>query len=131
MNTGNAWLLRLPESAHRECFFAGGRTGVGFAQGRAADRTRAATVAIEAALPGAAAAFNGKASRMNWPGNPYAGGSYSCFGPGQWTGFSGAFAPVGNVVFAGEHTSESHSGYMDGAAESGRVAAENVARLLR
>jgi monoamine oxidase len=44
-------------------------------------------------------------------------------------GLAGAFAPVGRVVFAGEHTAE-HSGYMDGAAESGRVAAEAVLRLL-
>jgi monoamine oxidase len=33
-------------------------------------------------------------------------------------------------VFAGEHTSEHHSGYMNGAAESGRIAAEAAARLL-
>jgi len=109
--------------------FAGGRTGVGFAAGRAADRARSATAALDAALPGAAAAFNGRASRMNWPGNPYVGGSYSCFAPGQWTGFSDAFGPAGRVVFAGEHTS-AHSGYMDGAANSGRVAAEAVALLV-
>ncbi len=110
--------------------FAGGRTGVDFALGAAAERARAATAALDPALPGAAAAFNGRASRMNWPGNPYAGGSYSCFAPGQWTGFEGAFAPVGRVFFAGEHTSEAHSGYMDGAAESGRLAATAAARLL-
>ncbi|WP_431280595.1 flavin monoamine oxidase family protein [Humitalea sp. 24SJ18S-53] len=110
--------------------FAGGRTGVDFARGPAADRARAATLAIDAALPGAAAAFSGRAGRMNWPGNHYVGGSYSCFAPGQWTGFGGAFAPVGQVFFAGEHTSETHSGYMDGAAESGRIAAEAVARVL-
>jgi monoamine oxidase len=109
--------------------FAGGRTGVEFARGRAADRARAATTAIDAALPGAQAAFNGRGARMNWPGNPYVGGSYSCFGPGQWMGLAEGFAPVGRVVFAGEHTAE-HSGYMDGAAESGRVAAEAVLRLL-
>jgi monoamine oxidase len=110
--------------------FAGGRTGLDFARGRAADRVRAATAAIDAALPGAADAFNGRASRMNWPGNPYVGGSYSCFAPGQFTDFAEAFAPVGRVVFAGEHTSAHHSGYMNGAAESGRLAAEAVARLL-
>jgi len=110
--------------------FAGGRTGVGFAADSALARARAATVAIDAALPGAATAFNGRATRMNWPGNPYVGGSYSCFAPGQWYGLAGAFEPVGRVVFAGEHTSEKHSGYMDGAAESGRRAAETVARFL-
>jgi monoamine oxidase len=109
--------------------FAGGRTGVEFARGRAADRARDALAAMDAALPGAGPAFNGRASRMNWPGNPYVGGSYSCFAPGQITGFADAFAPVGRVIFAGEHTSE-HSGYMDGAAESGRRAAELVARRV-
>jgi monoamine oxidase len=110
--------------------FAGGATGRDFARGRAADRAREALGVIDAALPGAASAFNGRASRMNWPGNPHVGGSYSCFAPGQWSGFAGAFAPVGRVIFAGEHTSEHHSGYMNGAAESGRVAAEAAARLL-
>lgn len=110
--------------------FAGGRVGEGFGTGRAADRARAATLAIEAALPGAAAAFNGRGTRMHWPSNPYVGGSYSCFAPGQWTGFEEAFEPVGRVCFAGEHTAE-HSGYMDGAAQSGRAAAETVAGWLR
>ncbi len=110
--------------------FAGGRVGEGFGTGRAADRARAATQAIEAALPGAAAAFNGRGTRMHWPSNPYVGGSYSCFAPTQWTGFEDAFEPVGRVCFAGEHTAE-HSGYMDGAAQSGRAAAETVAGWLR
>jgi len=109
--------------------FAGGRVGQGFGSGRAADRARAATQAIEAALPGAAAAFNGRATRMHWPSNPYVGGSYSCFAPTQWTGFEEAFGPIGRVCFAGEHTAE-HSGYMDGAAQSGRAAAETVAGWL-
>jgi monoamine oxidase len=111
--------------------FAGGDTGIGFAQGRAADRARFATTAIDVALPGAAAAFNGRAGRMDWPGNPYVGGSYSCFAPGQWMGFGEAFNTVGRVIFAGEHTSEEHSGYMDGAAESGRLAAAEATALLR
>jgi monoamine oxidase len=110
--------------------FAGGATGRDFARGRAADRARAALGLVDAALPGASAGFNGRASRMNWPGNPHVGASYSCFAPGQWTGLAGAFAPVGRLVFAGEHTSEEHSGYMNGAAESGRIAAEAVARVL-
>jgi monoamine oxidase len=110
--------------------FAGGRTGVDFARGNAAERARAALRAVDPALPGAAAAFNGRASRMNWPGNPFVRGSYSCFGPGQVIGFEGAFAASGRIVFAGEHTSQGHSGYMNGAAESGRLAAMTVAAML-
>lgn len=110
--------------------FAGGRVGAGFAQGPQGERAPAALRAMEPALPGAAALFNGRSSRMAWPQNPFAGGSYSCFGPGQWFGLAGAFAPVGRFVFAGEHTSEAHSGYMNGAAESGRLAAEAAAAML-
>ena len=110
--------------------FAGGATGLDFARGTASDRARAAMLAIDAALPGAGAAFNGSAGRMHWPSSRFIGGSYSCFAPGQWMGFSGAFAPVGRVVFAGEHTSDDHSGYMDGAAQSGRLAAAAVAGML-
>lgn len=111
--------------------FAGGATGRDFGAGAAAGRVRAATTAMEPVLPGIAAAFDGRASRMHWPGNPYVGGSYSCFAPGQYAGFAGAWASVGRLVFAGEHTSEAHSGYMNGGAESGRVAAEQVIALLR
>ena len=110
--------------------FAGGRTGVGFGTGRATDRAADALRRMNAAFPGMAAAFNGRASAMHWPSNPYVRGSYSCFAPRQMTDFSAAFAPVGQVILAGEHTSKTSSGYMNGAAESGRLAAEAAGRLL-
>jgi len=46
------------------------------------------------------------------------------------TEFDEAFEPVDRVFFAGEHVSEHFSGYMNGGAESGRLAAESVAKLL-
>lgn len=110
--------------------FAGGRTGVGFGAGTLRDRTGDALRRINVAFPGTREAFSGHSSAMIWPRNPYVGGSYSCFAPGQWTGFSGAFAPMGPVIFAGEHTSQDYSGYMNGAAESGRLAAEAAVRAL-
>ena len=110
--------------------FAGGRVGLGFRDGRPEARVREVTGRLDTAFPGAAAAFTGKASRMHWPSNPYVGASYSCFAPGQWMGFSEAWAPAGRIVFAGEHTSEKFSGYMNGGAESGRKAAEKVLALL-
>ncbi len=111
--------------------FAGGAVGRGFGTGDVAQRVRQAVAGLEPALPGAGAAYAGRAHRMVWPQNPYVGGSYACFGPGQYAGFEGAWAPAGRVVFAGEHTSEGSSGYMNGAAESGRVAAEHVLGWLR
>lgn len=106
--------------------FAGGATGRGFSRGTPAERAGTVTAALERVFPGAAAAYTGRAERMHWPSNPYVGGSYSCFRPGQWFGLAGAFAPAGGIVFAGEHTSETYSGYMNGGAESGRLAAEAV-----
>ncbi|MBL8701050.1 MAG: FAD-dependent oxidoreductase [Alphaproteobacteria bacterium] len=110
--------------------FGGGRTGVGFGRGTPVERAREVTRRLERAFPGAAAAFTGKGARMHWPSNPWVRGSYSCFAPRQMTAFADAFEPVGRVVFAGEHTSEDHSGYMNGGAESGRLAAETVVKLL-
>lgn len=111
--------------------FAGGAVGRGFGQGNPAERVRAVTTALDGVFPGAGAAFTGRAERMHWPSNPYVGGSYSCFRPGQWFGLSGAFAQAGGVIFAGEHASERYSGYMNGGAETGRLAAEAVLARAR
>ena len=71
--------------------------------------------------------------RMNWPQAPFVKGSYSSFGPGQWSSFYGVGNRVVNnsLFFAGEHTDEEFRGYMNGAARSGRVAAEKMLEGLR
>ena len=54
-------------------------------------------------------------------------GAYAAFLPGQvtrWLGFLGL--PEGPVHFAGEHTSETAQGYLEGAVESGERAAREV-----
>ncbi len=70
--------------------------------------------------------------RMNWPQAPFVKGSYSTFGPGQWSAFYGVGSSVvaNTLFFAGEHTDEEFRGYMNGAARSGRVAAERVLQQL-
>lgn len=70
----------------------------------------------------------GKAWLDNWPLDPYAGGSYSYYRPGQWTQFGGAeAAPEGGVHFAGEHTAPyTERGMMNGAVLSGERAAREV-----
>ncbi len=81
----------------------------------------------EQIYPGAAAAYNGKTARMDWPTNPHALGSYVCPTVGQYTSLVGAEQmPVGNIYFAGEHCGGDFSGFMNGAAKSGREAAETV-----
>jgi monoamine oxidase len=70
----------------------------------------------------------------NWTMNPLFGGSYTCNQPGYFTTIAGFEAPpVGNLFFAGEHTSSFYEqqGFMEGAALSGLRAAGEVYRLLR
>ncbi len=79
---------------------------------------------------GATEHFNGKMARMNWNVYPYALGSYICYRTGQYTTIAGAEAmPIGNVFFAGEHCGGDFSGFMNGAAKSGREAAEKIVAL--
>lgn len=69
----------------------------------------------------------GRVERMYWPDARFVRGSYSCFGPGQWTQMYGVGGSnAGGLYFAGEHTNENFRGYMNGAAESGKTAAEKV-----
>ncbi|HEV7458437.1 MAG TPA: NAD(P)/FAD-dependent oxidoreductase [Roseococcus sp.] len=110
--------------------FAGGQAGLDFLTDRPEMRARAAMASVDPALAGAGAGFNGRANRMHWPSNPYAGGSYTCFAPGQMTEFADALAPRAGLYFAGEHMSEDYSGYMNGAAESGRLVAEAIQAAL-
>ncbi len=77
--------------------------------------------------PAAAQAVRGRGERMHWPTQPYIKASYSAYGPGQWSAFYGIEGTsVGNLHFAGEHCSLQHKGYMNGAAETGRLAAEAI-----
>lgn len=72
----------------------------------------------------------GRVERFAWAQYPYSKGSYSGYGPGQWTQFFGVESqPIGRIFFAGEHCSARYKGFMNGAAESGVAAAEAVARL--
>jgi monoamine oxidase len=59
-------------------------------------------------------------------------GSYICYTTGQYTGIAGAeVLPVGNVYFAGEHCGGDFSGFMNGAALSGREAAEAIVEKVK
>lgn len=83
-------------------------------------------------FPGAAAAYNGKISKFAWPMHPFAKGSYTSYRAGQWSQFAGVEAePFENILFAGEHCSIRHQGFMNGAAETGRKAAEEIIRKLQ
>jgi len=65
-----------------------------------------------------------------WSNNPYAGGAYAYWKPGQITKYAPLMANVHKRIhFAGEHTAESFRG-MEGAMESGERAASEVMKLI-
>lgn len=107
--------------------FAGGNLGLHLNEGELQDRAAGFASQVDRIYPGAVGAFTKKAIRQHWPSSPFALGSYTCFKPGQYTTLADSVAtPVGNLFFAGEHTSADFNGYMEGAAESGERAAKEV-----
>jgi monoamine oxidase len=103
-----------------------GRRGILMTYG-SAPGVREAIDGVDRVYPGSAAlALTGVS--IHWPDEPYSGGSYSAYAPGQMTRFYAALRrPVGRIFLAGEHT-DSLAGYMEGAVRSGRRAAAAIAR---
>ncbi|MEY2548940.1 MAG: monoamine oxidase [Verrucomicrobiota bacterium] len=107
--------------------FAGGNLGLHLNDGDVQERAVGFASQVEKIYPGAAEAFTKKAVRQHWPSVPFALGSYTCYKPGQYSTLSDFVATsVGNLFFAGEHTSGEYNGYMEGAAESGERSAKEV-----
>ncbi len=111
--------------------YTGGAIGASFGSGTPQTRARKFLAQLEPVLPGATAAWNGKASIDHWTASPWTKGSYSYWKVGQYTSFAGfEAARQGGCHFAGEHTSLDFQGYLNGAVESGqRAAAEILADL--
>jgi monoamine oxidase len=76
--------------------------------------------------------FNGKKGTFNWGNSPHAKGSYACMTVGQKTAFGDVESePINSILFAGEHCSKDSQGYMNGGAETGRKAAEELIRRVK
>jgi monoamine oxidase len=71
-----------------------------------------------------------QATAIAWDRDPWVRGGYAVFDPRfpptlrRWLS-----RPAGRIVFAGEHTSDRWQGYMNGAVESGKRAAIEVAMM--
>ncbi len=109
-------------------------TFLAFANGFAADRLDrmapdAAVAAILAEVEDIRPAAKGALRPVklwSWQRDPFAGGAYACWQPGQIAKFAHAFdQPVDRLVFAGEHTAAIARG-MEGAMESGERAALQI-----
>jgi monoamine oxidase len=86
---------------------------------------------LNAMWPGTAAQYNGTAKLIHWPSYQWTLASYACWRVGQVTTMMGAEGKrVGNLYFAGEHTSLFFQGYMEGAVETGDSVATEIAQSI-
>ena len=98
--------------------FTGGKRGLEMASGTAEQQSETFAAALERVFPGAAERRIGEA-RFHWPSFPWVKGSYACYLPGQWTRSPAPKGErVGNLHFAGEHTSDDFQGFMEGGARA-------------
>lgn len=86
---------------------------------------------LDQVIPGLQAEADGHAVDFHWPSYRFVLASYSTWKVGQMTAFGGVEQEIeGNIHFAGEHTSLAAQGYMEGGAESGQRAANEVLKAL-
>lgn len=121
-------------------FFFGGEQVKAIESGSALTQGKKILNQFNLAIQGAQNSSNGMFLRTAWTKNSLTRGGYTNFKPGQLTEF-GEFlyiessdpserqdVRVGNLIFAGEHLSDEFYGYMNGAAQTGRLAAELIIR---
>jgi len=122
--------LRAGKRGILTCYL-GGREGRAVGLGDAQAHGRRLAALAERIYPGFESRLTGSVQRVHWPSEPFTLGSYTCYRPGQWTTIAGDEASaVGNLYFAGEHCATASQGYMNGAAETGRRAAQDILRRL-
>jgi monoamine oxidase len=123
----NAQLQSGDEQVAGLSILFGGPSGVAVGEGSVAFQKDKYLPLWERIYKGATEQFNGKMMRMHWPSYEYNLGSYVCYTRGQFTSISGVEqTPLGNILFAGEHCGGDFAGFMNGAAKSGREAAEEI-----
>jgi monoamine oxidase len=112
--------------------YGGGDGGLELGTGTADTQATKFIDQLEKMWPGCKKEYNGKAKRMHWPKYAYTKGSYACYKVGQYTSIRGAeIKPVGNFFFAGEHCSSYYQGFMNGGAETGRMAAHSILKVVK
>ncbi len=112
--------------------YQGGNMGIALGLGTADSQAPQFINQLEKMWPGCANAYNGNVKRMHWPEYPFTKGSYSAYRLGQYTTIRGAeIKNIRNLYFAGEHCSAYFQGFMNGAAETGRIAAKNVIKAIK
>jgi monoamine oxidase len=112
--------------------YQGGLKGLQLGNGTPQSQAGKFVAQLEQMWPGCAKVYTNVAERMQWPTYAFSKGSYACYKVGQYTTVRGAeIKPVGNLFFAGEHCSSYFQGFMNGAAETGRMAADGVLKAVK
>ena len=108
--------------------YTGGSQGVASGSGTAEDQAQQFRSQFNLVFPGInSVAIPDKAVRAYWTGSPFSLGSYMCYRPGEFTRFYGVEGErVGNLFFAGEHTSFEYQAYMEGGCETGELVAAEI-----
>jgi monoamine oxidase len=118
------------------CFFLGGKQVEAARSVESAELAKRFSDIARKVLPGLPEP-NGKIRRTRWAEDPLTRGAYSCFAPGQLSRFASMFAieeegvrkqvpQAGPLLLAGEHLSDEFTGFMNGALQTGRMAAEAI-----
>lgn len=105
--------------------FTGGNSGADMSQKRIDDYLQS----MDRVFPGVKKIYDSNSAVFNWSQYPHTKGSYSVFAPGQIAQFgdiAGLPELSGQLLFAGEHATKEFAGFVNGAAYSGRKAAERV-----
>jgi monoamine oxidase len=111
--------------------FTGGQHGVAITVGPPEVHAAELVQQLDQVFPGVAEVRQKQAVRTNWIADQFSLGSYPCYRVGQWTRLRGTEGEqVGNLYFAGDHTSLDYQGYMEGAAQSGEAAARAILQDL-
>ncbi len=127
----NAQLQNADNQAAGYSILLGGPAGVSVGQRPGFDQSEVYLPKVEQVFPGISQFYAGKTALMHWPSQPFTLGSYVCYRPGQYTSIAGAeIEPVGDLYFAGEHCGGDSAGFMNGAAQSGRDAAEAIIKKV-
>lgn len=109
--------------------FSGGPGAEKIRSREAADRMRKYSETLETVYPGYGKNVDGTRF-MDWPGEQWTGAGYSFPAPGQVTTVGPLLAQAhagGRLHLAGEHCCYKYVGYMEGALQSGLVAAKRIA----
>lgn len=112
--------------------FLGGKAGVDCGNISLEDLQQQYVPALDGVFPGVANQYNGNFQRWYWPGYAFSKCSYMSYKVGQYTTMCDAqIRTIDNLYFAGEHCSYAFQGFMNGGAETGRIAAETIIAKLK